>query len=404
MKYDVVIIGAGIVGLSTAYSLSQKNPNLKISIFEKESDIAQHQTGNNSGVIHSGIYYKPGSLKALNCKKGYNMLLSFCEEHDIPYDLCGKIIVATTEEEKTQIARIYKNGIANGLEDLSILNEKEIKEIEPHCEGIQAVHVPQAGIIDYKEVCRVLLELLKNSNLAVVLNSEIIKIEATEEEVQFLTNDMWLSSDILINCCGLYSDRIYEESTSKKATYKIVPFRGEYYELKPSVESLVKGLIYPVPNPEFPFLGVHFTKMIHGGVEAGPNAVLAFAREGYKKSDINLKDLAETLTYSGFLSIVRKYWKDGMYEMYRSYSKKAFVKAMKKLIPSITVDDVVRGGAGVRAQAVYSNGDMIDDFVIEYDGAVVNVCNAPSPAATSSFAIGETIANAVINYKSKLIK
>ena len=397
-NYDIIIIGAGIVGLSVALELINNQNDLSICLLEKEDTIAKHQTGNNSGVIHSGVYYKPGSRKAINCVEGYYKLLEFCKKHNIKYDLCGKIIVATDESEESQIRTIYDRGIKNGLKNLEIIDRDGIKKIEPYCNGTLAIHVPQAGIINYTEVCKTIKKLLSDKGVDIVFNCKVDTINVLSDNSIEVKNDNQVRfASKLINCCGLYSDKMFEQSTKKKASYQILPFRGEYYKLKKGAEKLVNGLIYPVPNPEFPFLGVHFTKMISGGVESGPNAVLAFAREGYKKNNINLKELYETLSYKGFHNIVYRYWKDGFYEMYRSFIKAAFVRDMQKLIPTIKASDVVRGGAGVRAQAVYPNGDMIDDFLIEFDGPVVNVCNAPSPAATSSFSIARTIAKSVLN-------
>jgi len=396
MIHDIAIVGGGIVGLATAYQLNQANPNLKVILFEKENSIAKHQTGNNSGVIHSGVYYKPGSLKAKNCFEGYSMLLDFCDEHRIKYDLCGKVIVATAENEIPQLEVIYGKGQQNGLPNLKMIDEYEIKEIEPHCAGIKGIHVPQAGIIDYKEVSRKLLELMLANGVTVKIGHKVDMIKRENSNVTIKTSKGNFKTHRIVNCGGLYSDRLFEQSTGKKSTYKILPFRGEYYDLKPEAQFLVKGLIYPVPNPEFPFLGVHFTRTIHGGVESGPNAVLAYAREGYKKSNVNVSELLETISYSGFRKIAFKYWKDGAYEMYRSYSKRAYVKALQTLIPEIKSKDVVPGGAGVRAQAVYPDGSMIDDFLIEEDGNVINVCNAPSPAATSSLSIGKKITEVLL--------
>lgn len=396
MTYDIAIVGGGIVGLATAYQINQERPDLKVILFEKENKIASHQTGNNSGVIHSGVYYKPGSLKAKNCFEGYSMLLDFCEEHSIKYDLCGKVIVATEEKEIPQLDIIYGKGIQNGLPNLKMIDAKEIKELEPHCAGIRGIHVPQAGIVDYKEVSQKIFDLMTANGVVAKLGHKVEKISSDNNEVIIKTANETFKSHRIINCGGLYSDRLFEQSTNKKSTYKILPFRGEYYDLKPNAYHLVKGLIYPVPNPEFPFLGVHFTRTIHGGVESGPNAVLAYAREGYKKSNINVSEFLETISYSGFRKIAFKYWKDGAYEMYRSYSKKAYVHALQKLIPEIKSSDVVPGNAGVRAQAVYPDGSMIDDFLIEEDGNVINVCNAPSPAATSSLSIGKKIASTIL--------
>jgi L-2-hydroxyglutarate oxidase len=396
MKYDVIVIGGGIVGLATAYQLLKQNSKLQIVILEKEEKIALHQTGNNSGVIHSGIYYKSGSEKAKNCKKGYQMLLDFCDKENIKYDLCGKVIVAVEKKEIPILEEIYERGVKNGLKGLTYLNEKELKEKEPYVNGIKGVWVPQAGIIDYKVVAAKYAEKIIAYGGQIKLGHQVTDVKIQEDKVLVKTNQGDLIAKLMVNCAGLYSDKI-AQITGQGRDFKIIPFRGEYYDLKPEKRSLVKGLIYPVPNPEFPFLGVHFTRMIDGGVEAGPNAVLAFKREGYKNTQFNLKELIETLTYSGFIKIAMKYWKDGSYEMYRSFSKRAFVKAMQTLIPSITEKDVIKGGAGVRAQACTKDGKLVDDFLILEQKRVINVCNAPSPAATSSLAIGETISKKILS-------
>ena len=394
MNADVTIVGAGIVGLATGLNILEKYPQLKVSIIEKEAKIAQHQTGHNSGVIHSGVYYKPGSLKALNCKRGYALMLNFLEEHSIPYELCGKVIVATEEKELDALDNIYKRGQENGLENLSILDNQGIKEVEPYAAGIKAIHVPQAGITDYKLVAAEYKRILEAKGVSFFFENRVEDFEVHKDSITIKTNKQNFSSDKVINCGGLYSDKL-ARLTLDELEYKIVPFRGEYYDLKPSSYKLVKGLIYPVPDPNFPFLGVHFTKTIHGGVESGPNAVFAFSREGYHKQNINIGELFESLTYSGFLSLAMKHWKAGSMEMYRSFSKKAYVNSLKKLIPTITGNDVIRGGAGVRAQALKKDGSMVDDFLILPSKNIINICNAPSPAATASLAIGEYIAKLI---------
>jgi L-2-hydroxyglutarate oxidase len=392
LKIDFIIIGAGIVGLSTAYHLKNLNPNLNIVILEKENDLAMHQTGHNSGVIHSGIYYKPGSLKAINCKKGYDQLIQFCDENGIQYDLCGKIIVATEKEEIATLKSILERGKANGLEGLKKVNTQEIKEVEPHCAGIEGIWVPQTGIVDYVAVSKKYAELFVNLGGEIQFDQRVQSIinKGNETIVQTQTKEFYTQK--VINCAGLYSDKV-AKMTDPTVDVQILPFRGEYYSIKKEKEYLVNNLIYPVPNPNFPFLGVHFTRMINGGVEAGPNAVLAFAREGYTNKTINWKELKETLGHSGFQKVALKYWKDGMYEMYRSYSKTAFTKALQRLIPEIQKEDLEHQTAGVRAQACDSKGNLSDDFLIFEVNNIINVCNAPSPAATSSLAIGESIAN-----------
>jgi L-2-hydroxyglutarate oxidase len=388
---DVIVIGGGIVGLSTALALKKSNSNLKIELLEKENDLSLHQTGHNSGVIHSGIYYKPGSLKAINCKKGYEQLITFCDSNDIQYDLCGKIIVATEKKELASLSNILDRGIANGLKGIKTINAQEIKEIEPHCAGIEGIWVPQTGIIDYVAVSKKYADLFLQLGGEIHFNQKVTSILNKENYSIVQTLNKEFQSKVIVNCAGLYSDKI-AKMTDKNIDVQILPFRGEYFSIKKEKEYLVKNLIYPVPNPNFPFLGVHFTRMINGGVEAGPNAVLAFAREGYSNKIINWNELKETIGHSGFQKVAMKYWKDGMYEMYRSYSKTAFTKALQKLIPEIQQEDLEHQTAGVRAQACDSSGNLSDDFLIFENSNCINVCNAPSPAATSSIAIGESIA------------
>ncbi len=390
MNYDVTVIGGGIVGLATALQLQKKNPNLKILLLEKETEWAKHQTGNNSGVIHSGLYYKPGSLKATNCIRGYHLLIDFCKENNIPFELCGKIVVATEEHELPLLQNLFVRGQQNGLTGFIELNSSQLKEYEPHVTGLKGFFVPQTGIVDYKLVAEKYAELLKKNGAELHLGEKVIKIESTAGTSSVVTEKSSYTTKLVINCAGLYSDKV-ARLTSKNINVKIIPFRGEYYKLTKEKEYLVKNLIYPVPDPNFPFLGVHFTRMAKGGVEAGPNAVLAFAREGYKKSDINLSELAESLAWPGFQKVAAKYWRTGFGEMYRSFSKAAFTKALQKLIPEIQESDLTTGGAGVRAQACDREGGLVDDFMIVEESNAINVCNAPSPAATSSLAIGETV-------------
>ncbi|MGE5356971.1 MAG: L-2-hydroxyglutarate oxidase [Deltaproteobacteria bacterium] len=389
---QILVIGAGIVGLATAYKASLKFPEAKITILEKENKIASHQTGNNSGVIHSGIYYQPGSLKALNCINGYRQLLSFCDNFNIEYDICGKLIVATCDDEITQLEKLYLRGIENGLHGLRVLNSEEIKDFEPHVNGIKGIFVPQTGIIDYNIVSAKLLEEILKRGGTIFFNEKVISVSNSEKIIISTINNTY-TADILINCAGLYSDKITKMTMD--IPYRIIPFRGEYYKLKKEKHGLVKNLIYPVPNPQFPFLGVHFTRMIkgNGGVEAGPNAVLAYAREGYTKSKINLKELFEVLFYKGFFRIAIKFWRYGLYEMYRSYSKSAFTKALQKLIPEVKKSDLTEGGAGIRAQVCKDDGTLVDDFLIFQNNNIINVVNAPSPAATACLAIADEIVN-----------
>lgn len=388
--YDITIIGGGIVGLATALTLKNSNPFLNILLLEKENELAKHQTGNNSGVIHSGLYYKPGSLKATNCIHGYNLLLDFCRENEIPFDLCGKIVVATEENELPLLENLYVRGQQNGLQNLKKLKRDELLEYEPHVAGLAGIFVPQTGIVDYKLVAQKYGDLLQQKGGTIILGERVLDIQSSEDKSVVVTQKASYPTKLVINCAGLYSDKV-ARMTVPNLNVKIIPFRGEYYKLKKDKEYLVKNLIYPVPDPNFPFLGVHFTRMAKGGVEAGPNAVLAFKREGYKKSDINLSELGETLAWPGFQKVAGKYWRTGFGEMYRSFSKAAFTKALQKLIPEIVESDLAPGGAGVRAQACDRQGGLVDDFMILEEKKVINVCNAPSPAATSSLAIGETV-------------
>lgn len=396
MKFDIAIIGAGIVGLATALKIKEKSPGSKLVIIDKEKDVAAHQTGHNSGVIHSGLYYKPGSLKATNCINGYHLLVDFCEQFEVPYELCGKVVVATTKEEIPLLNGLFTRGVANGLEGLKMLDKNEIKEHEPHVNGLEGFFVPQTGIVDYAVVAAKMKVLLENLDTNFALGHPVTDIKTNFGAVLITTQNGSYEASKLINCAGLYSDKIATMS-GDNPDIKIIPFRGEYYKLKKEKEHLVKNLVYPVPDPNFPFLGVHFTRMKKGGVEAGPNAVLAYKREGYKKSDISFSEFLETLGWPGFQKVAKKYWRTGMGEFYRSYSKSAFTKALQRLVPEIEVNDLVTGGAGVRAQACDRNGGLIDDFMIHQTDKVINVLNAPSPAATSSLSIGETVAALVVD-------
>lgn len=395
MKYDLIIVGGGIVGLATALKIKQANPALNLLILEKEKDIATHQTGHNSGVIHSGLYYKPGSLKATNCIRGYTELIQFCQEENIPYELCGKIVVATAPEELPIMDSLYERGIQNGLTGLRKLSAGELKEYEPHVNGLGGILVPQTGIVDYKVVAQHYLAQIRSLGGEIVFDTKVIAVRKKGSFQEIVTENRTYETGLLVNCAGLYSDKL-AKMTMPNVNFKIIPFRGEYYQLAKEKEYLVKNLIYPVPDPNFPFLGVHFTRMIGGGIEAGPNAVLAFRREGYTKTAFHLREFGETLGWPGFQKVAYKYWRTGFGEMHRSWSKAAFTKALQKLMPEITQDDLIPGGAGIRAQACDKNGGLIDDFLILEGEGVVNVCNAPSPAATSSLSIGQTIADLVM--------
>jgi (S)-2-hydroxyglutarate dehydrogenase len=393
--YSVIIIGGGIVGLASALKLKIINPKLKIAVIEKENELAKHQTGHNSGVIHSGLYYKPGSFKAKNCVTGYHDLLRFCEEEEVPFELCGKVVVATNESQLPALKTLYDRGIKNGLTNIKNLNEYELKEIEPHVKGIKGIYVPQTGIVDYRLVAAKYAEKFLHFGGEIFFKNKVVKIRDNHNYLEVVTTNNTFSSKQVINCAGLQSDLI-AKLTGVPVNYKIIPFRGEYYKLKEEKEYLVKNLIYPVPDPNFPFLGVHFTRMARGGVEAGPNAVLAFRREGYKKTDIHLGELLDFLTYKGFRKVAAKYWRTGLGEIHRSFSKRAFTLALQELIPEIEEEDLVPGGAGVRAQACDEEGGLIDDFFIIEGKRFIHVGNAPSPAATASLAIGNQIAEMVL--------
>jgi L-2-hydroxyglutarate oxidase len=391
---DVVVIGGGIVGLSTAYQLTKLRPGASVVVLEKESQPAMHQTGHNSGVLHSGIYYKPGSLRALNCRSGKRLMEEFCAQENIPFDICGKVIVACSEEELPGLKKIFDRGRANGV-DCAMIDRPRLCEIEPHTAGIAAIHVPEAGIVNYGAVCRRLVEIVEQAGGRFVVNAAVTAMRQEADYVTVESRAGEFRARWVVNCTGLQSDRTTRLS-GKEPEVKIVPFRGEYFELHDSAKRFCRNLIYPVPDPNFPFLGVHFTRMINGDVECGPNAVLAFAREGYRKRNINLRDLAETLTYPGFLRLAAKYWRTGCGEMWRSLSKGAFVKALQRLVPEIQASDLDTAPAGVRAMALARDGSIVDDFVIEEHRRVVNVCNAPSPAATSSLQIGLSIIERVV--------
>ena len=396
MLYDVVLVGGGIVGLATGYKLIAARPDLKIAILEKESQLALHQTANNSGVIHSGLYYKPGSLKAINCIQGYHELVTFCEEEKIPYEITGKVVVATRDSQKPLLTMLLERGLENGLTGTRQISLEELKEYEPHCTGVGAIHVPQTGIVDYLQVALAYGRKIIQLGGAIFLDHKVLEINQKDSINYIETSKGTFQAKLVVNCAGLYSDKVARMNDASINDVKIIPFRGEYFKLKTEREYLVKNLIYPVPDPNFPFLGVHFTRMQKGGVEAGPNAVLAFKREGYKKTQVNFAELAETLAWPGFQKVAGKYWKTGLGELYRSFSKAAFTKALQELIPEIQESDLVEGGAGVRAQACDRTGGLLDDFAIRESEFAINVLNAPSPAATSSLSIGGTVADMVL--------
>lgn len=392
MQHDIIVIGGGIVGLATALKIKEQRPALKVLVLEKEKEVAMHQTGNNSGVIHSGLYYKPGSLKATNCIKGYHLLLDFCEKEEIPYEITGKVVVATREEQRPLLQNLYVRGQQNGLEGLRKISPAEVKEYEPYVSCVEGMWVPQTGIVDYKVVCEKYAEKLRQAGTDIHFGEKVTGITKGNSLSIVQTEKNTYETKLVVNCTGLYSDKVAQLSQKEPLHVRIVPFRGEYYKIRPEKHYLVRNLIYPVPDPNFPFLGVHFTRMKRGGIEAGPNAVLAFRREGYKKMDIDAKELWETLTWPGFQKVAMKYWETGLGEMYRSFSKAAFTKALQELIPDIQESDLIEGGAGVRAQACDRDGGLLDDFAIIEDAQVINILNAPSPAATSSLSIGQTVA------------
>jgi L-2-hydroxyglutarate oxidase len=392
---DLAVIGGGIVGCATALAISSRNPNLKIALFEKEASLASHQTGHNSGVIHAGLYYKPGSMKAETCASGREALYRFCAEHDIPHQRCGKVVVAVDESELSALEELERRGQANGLDGLQRLSASQLQEHEPHVRGVAGLFVPQTGIVDYVRVTQKLAELFKSRGGVIHSNSPVTKIQ--EKQDGYLIHSVQTSFETrsLVNCAGLHADQI-ARLAGLRPKLRIIPFRGEYYEFKPERSKLVNHLIYPVPDPLMPFLGVHFTRMIDGTVEAGPNAVLAWRREGYRRSDISLPDLADTFAFAGFWKLSARFWKTGLEEYRRSFSKKQFVKSLQRLMPEVRESDLVPGGSGVRAQAVDSDGRMVDDFCIQTEGRMVHVLNAPSPAATASLSIAEHIADKVM--------
>jgi L-2-hydroxyglutarate oxidase len=388
---DLIVIGGGIVGLATAHVFQQQYPHKTILILEKEDRVAFHQSGRNSGVLHSGIYYKPGSLKAMTCREGKKAMEEFCAEEGIPYELCGKVIVALDGAELERLSALYERGRANGI-NCEIIERPRLLEIEPHTAGIKAIHIPETGIVDYKQVCERLAARIRARGHELLTSAKVVGLRETPADVIVESEAGAFAAKHVINCAGLHSDRVASLG-GESPPAKIVPFRGEYFKLKAEAEHLCRGLIYPVPDPRFPFLGVHFTRMIEGGVECGPNAVIAFAREGYRKTDVNVRDLLETLTYPGFIKVARKYWQTGAGEMLRSFSKAAFVRALQRLVPQVTADHLVPAEAGIRAQAIASDGAILDDFSFHERPRVLNVINAPSPGATASLSIAKLIVN-----------
>lgn len=397
MKYDILIVGGGIIGLSTAMRILEKSPDLKVAVLEKEKAVAMHQTGNNSGVIHAGVYYKPGSLKAINCRSGYNQLLAFCDREGIRYELCGKLIVATHKEELPRLETLYERSLQNGLDRVKKISGDAIREYEPYATGIHALWVPYTGIVDYGEVTRKYAGIFtRRQGGDLFLTARVTGIRSQQGYSDVATTLGNFQATLVINTAGLFSDQI-ARLAFPELNVRIIPFRGEYVMLKKEKSYLVKNLIYPVPDPNFPFLGVHFTRRITGGIEAGPNAVWAFKREGYKKTDFQPSEFLGALAWKGFRKVMRQYWKMGLGEYYRSFNKHALARALQRLVPEVTVNDFAPGGAGVRAQACDRNGGLVDDFLFVENDYIINVLNAPSPAATASLAIGGSIAEKAVS-------
>ncbi len=388
---DIAVVGGGIVGMAVAERASAEFRDQKIVLLEKEKELASHQSGRNSGVIHSGIYYRPGSLKASLCREGRARLIEFCRAHSVPFEICGKVIVATSNDELPRLQALFERGVQNGLQ-AELIGAEALRELEPNAAGLRAVHVPEAGIVDYRRVTQALAREFNHRGGEILYGTRVDQISVHDQSAQITTTRGRLSAKRVINCAGLHSDRVCE-SAGLPAPARIIPFRGEYYDVASRAGTLCKNLIYPVPDPRFPFLGVHFTRMIGGGIECGPNAVLAFAREGYRWNDLNPRDLWETLTYPGFQKLAAKHWKMGLEEWRRSLLKSAFVSALKKLVPKIEPGDLTPRPAGVRAQAITMDGNLVDDFLIESQGRLFHVLNSPSPAATASLAIADFIVN-----------
>ena len=385
--FDVAIVGGGIVGLATAYEYLRKRPETKLLLLEKEAELATHQTGRNSGVIHSGIYYRPGSLKAKLCRRGVEKLLRFCDENGVPYELCGKLIVATSEGERARLPELVERGAANGVPGLRLLSREELVEIEPHAAGVEAIHSPQTGIVSFRAVSQKLGETLERAGGVIRTSTAVLRIVETGGAVRLETSEGEIDARFVVSAAGLHADRL----AVPRAPVLIVPFRGEYFRLRPESRHLVRHLLYPVPDPTFPFLGVHFTRRIDGEIEAGPNAVLALAREGYRRSEIALADLSEMARFAGFWRMARKHWRVGISEYHRSLRKSVFVRTLQKLVPEVASGDLEEGGSGVRAMALDADGTLVDDFRILQTGKVMHVLSAPSPAATSAFAVAEYI-------------
>ena len=392
-NFDWVIVGGGIVGMATALAATELFPGQRILVLEKETEVASHQSGHNSGVVHSGLYYRPGSLKAKSCVQGAAAMARFCEQHEIPFRRCGKVVVATDAEELPRLEELYRRGTENGIAGLRMLDSGELREIEPYAAGIRALHVPSAAITDYRAVTKKMAELVVERGGDLRFGAKVSAVNNRGNEVRVDSAAGEFTARLAINCAGLQSDRLAQANSNSGARREIIiaPFRGEYYHLAPEAEALVQGLIYPVPDPKFPFLGVHFTRRVGGGVEAGPNAVLALGREAYRRADVNLRDLLSTLSFPGFWRMSARYWKTGLGEYWRSLSKESFLRALQRLVPNVRREHLQSGGSGVRAQALDRNGKLLDDFYISRCGNVVHVGNVPSPAATASLVIGRQI-------------
>lgn len=389
-RFDVAIVGGGIVGLATALSFTERFPRLRLAVLEKEPDVGAHQTGHNSGVIHSGIYYRPGSSKARLCVDGSRRMVRFCEQHGIRVDQCGKVVVATTPTELEMLDSLFERGRANGVEGLEKIGPARLREIEPHASGLAAIYSPATAIVDFREVARAMTGEAERRGVELVLSSRVVEIAPVSTGLRVQTQRGRVFARYLVNCAGLYAD-IVAQLAGARLDVQIVPFRGEYYRLKPQRRGLVRALIYPVPDPRFPFLGVHFTRTVHGDVEAGPNAVLAFAREGYSFTRLNARELLEVISYRGFWAMARRYWRTGVAEVFRSINRRRFIGALQRLVPEVRASDLVPHGAGVRAQAVTRDGTLVDDFHIVEAAHSIHVLNAPSPAATAALAIGDHI-------------
>ncbi|MEX2541332.1 MAG: L-2-hydroxyglutarate oxidase [Trueperaceae bacterium] len=397
--YDLAVIGGGIIGLATALALSQRAPDMSIVVLEKEQGVARHQTGHNSNVVHSGIYYRPGTLRARLCVEGVELLREFCREHGLAYDRCGKVVVATREDEIPRLETLFERGVENGVQGLELIGPERLREIEPHAAGLRAIWSPNTAIVDYARIAEKYAELLRERGAAFEFGARVTGIRESPGMLRISTDSGEIRSRYLVNCAGLYADEIARQA-GHKPDVQIVPFRGEYYKLTPERRELVRGTIYPVPDPSFPFLGVHLTSTVDGEVEAGPNAVFAFAREGYDWSRINPSELVGALRYPGVWQLVRKHWRVAAYEYYRSLNKRAFVESLQRLVPELRDEDVVRGGAGVRAQALNPDGSLVDEFVFISSERALHVLNAPSPAATASLAIGRYVAGELLELTS----